>query len=241
MTTTVDIPAPRSGARAPIEPLNGEITEAFGLVIIPAAYGGRYTGLWTIMQTSTRAPATNAMTLAYAREFATVLARTGLDWERPASELAAEPRHRDLMDHALGELQVAQWMRRPLWWARSSWTTHAPMWSVLDTAATPPQLYSTDFAGMWQLVEQLPSAATHYDPRPVWSLRCAAPLCIDGYQGDACEVLTDDGSNVGDPMPLRAPGRGALIAAAEATGWACRDRQHWLCPACVLAHTDDID
>ncbi|MEU4673954.1 hypothetical protein AB0F91_39865 [Amycolatopsis sp. NPDC023774] len=239
MTATLDIPVPRTAATVHDDP-NGEITDAFGLVIVPAAHRGRYTALWQLIQARTRRSVVNPMPLAYAREYATVLARTGIDWTRDPHDLAVDPDARAQMELARTTLEQAMWAGRPLWWACGSWSTHAPMWSVLNIAAMPPEEYKpVTFADVWWLTDVLAAPAVHYDPRPVWSLCCAAPLCGD----PAGELLTPavlSGHNEdGDPLPMRSPERAELTAAAEAIGWGRRDAHHWLCPACVTAHTDD--
>lgn len=239
MTATLDIPAPRTAPAVHDDP-HGEMTDAFGLVITPAARHGRYTGLWRIMQARTRRTVVNPMTLAYAREYTTVLARTGIDWTRDPADLAADPDVGAQMEPTRAALEQAMWAGRPLWWARSSWGTHAPMWSVLDIAAMPADEYHpVTFADVWLLTDVLAAPAVHYDPRPVWSLRCAAPLCGDPAGELLTPTVLSSHNEDGDPLPMRSPERAELTAAAEAIGWGRRDAHHWLCPACVTAHTED--
>ncbi|HEY3483710.1 MAG TPA: hypothetical protein VGL02_33015 [Streptomyces sp.] len=210
----------------------GEATSAAGLVVVPVLAGTIFTGRWRLCQTRTGAPVCSPTSLAYARELATLLADLGLDWRRPLSVLKAEPAAAAAVERIAEIADAALVAREPLWWGRSSWASHGPLWRV----GVGAYVWTATFAEMWTQLDTLPAGDRHvgHDPAPTWTLRCGAPLCTEG-NGDVAAVPSPYEWHEG--RPLRTADRAALVVEAVAAGWHHRGA-HWLCHECALAHLD---
>lgn len=231
--TAPTVPVPRvAEASSERAPFCSEATAAAGLLVVPDVAGGAYTGRWRLRSAATGAAITSATSLAYAREVATLLADTGIDWNQPNRTPAAVA----ALERAAAACRAACLTRAPLWWGRSSWVSHAPLWRVGigDDVLTVP------FAQLWWLLDHLPADEVHigYNPAPTWTLRCAAPLCTDDF-GDVV-VLTsrsDWDEDQGTGLPLRHADRTVLTVEAVAAAWS-RHGNRWLCRGCALAHVE---
>ncbi|SFW11663.1 hypothetical protein [Amycolatopsis australiensis] len=220
------VPAPRTPPPPP-EGRDGEPTAVPGLLIVAdRTPDGAFTGLWTL--SAPGGGRVRPTTLTYIRELATHLADFDLDWPYPTGSPASARLAREVS----ARFTRAQAERRPLWWARTSWLSHGPLWRV---GAGDGDVASVPFADLWQLLDQLPADEAHvgFDPAPTWSLRCAAPLCDDGTGRPLqLHAQDEDGSDAG---VLRHAERNVLLVEAVSARWARRGR-HWMCPACTLEH-----
>lgn len=231
--TAPTVPLPRAVDAPPeLVLLRGEATVAAGLVIVPDVSDGAYTGRWRLWQDCTDEAMTGATSLAYAREVATLLAGAGIDWTLPDRILKADPAAVAAVDRIVAISDAALFARTPLWWGRSSWVSHGPLWRV----GTGTGVSTATFEELWWLLDALPADEVHigYDPRPTWTLRCAAPLCTEG-DGEIAELPSPDEWDEG--LPLRHADRSVLIVEAVAAGWSRRGTR-WLCRECALAHFD---
>lgn len=229
--TAPSLPAPRAVEAPPDLFLpRGEATAAAGLVIVPDVSDGTYTGRWLLCQDRTGKAMTSSTSLAYARELATLLAGTGIDWTLSDTVLRSDPATAAAVDRIAASAGAAVFARAPLWWGRSSWVSHGPLWRV----GTGDQVSTATFEELWWRLDVLPADEVHvgYDPRPTWTLRCAAPLCAEG-DGEVAELASPDEWDEG--MPLRHADRTVMTVEAVAAGWSRRGTR-WLCRECALAH-----
>lgn len=86
------------------------------------------------------------------------------------------------------------------------------------------------------------SHVPHPDPAdpPLWRLQCAAPLCgltNDDVDGDPTVLIDGDDEWYRE---LACPARGEMSAYAVWQGWR-NFGEHWLCPACIVAHRHPVD
>ncbi|CAM4025159.1 hypothetical protein KIPE111705_36950 [Kibdelosporangium persicum] len=226
----------------------GEPCPARGLAIIPSvdACTRRYTGGWTVVHTQSGLHmALTSVPLVYAREYAALLAATGVDWTARPAELTDAARRTASMVLRVRDRVLEAWdAGAPAWWSRHSWRHVCPAWLV-DTNEALGEQYQFDawpelvawldihHGDPWYRVEDISR-----EPDATWRLTCAAPLCDHHeWKSEQPAVLGDaDDDRAGGWYEIRHPDRATTAQAARDRGWTRHDRTHWLCPDCTRQH-----
>lgn len=233
MITVTDVALARD------EPITvgAESTDTPGLAVTPGVTTDRrYDGGFTLTHTASgrRVVADPSTTLAYARELAILMADVA-DWTRPATEII-DDEHTAAQLRAVNRRYFATTPGAPVWWARWSWRRTQPCWVVQYVDEFGDRMGQAPVS--WhQLLQELDRdaddycpdaapAAAWYDPRPLWLLCCAAPLCpLPSLLGD-------------DEHTCYSPHRDELRATAIGNGWRRVEPGRWLCPGCAVDHDD---
>lgn len=231
-TAMVEVAAAHSNGLTPIV---GERTDVAGLVLTPHATGQvlHYSGLWCLTHIRSGARVSPPASLLHTREALLWLDKAGVDWDRPAADLHADPAARSTFHDLFFALTGARETGRPLVYARTSWVDWPPLWRICHRGIVSPEGYDTfeDAAALVHGALTSPGGVLHPDAvilrdthSPGWALRCSSIACTDR------DSFHPDDWDYGFPA---VDTRAALQRTAWDEGWRGHDHTHWTCPDCT--------